>query len=319
MVFGLAIASLSFLYPLLSVDRSRSAENLRLFALHKDALVSSVVLFGLSPFDTRSRNLFINGYRLGLYVVLFGCVALAAAGLVRRIRERTLRSGDAMLVLSVVLLLAIPILPPSMNGSDYFAQRLMIIPWLGAITAAGGFARPERLVQVVPLFAVVLAILMLVPAETFFRPVARELAGLESQPLPLHSKGLAMMDPSMLKGVRVQHQLGFNPYLWSGALPIRRADDVMLNSPFMDQKITPLMPAAGADLLINQMSSPEQAEHLINGNIDLAVLPSDVRAELLASSGFVVYVGSPSTAVSASLSRYKCAAHGWYSVCLAGS
>jgi hypothetical protein len=316
MIVSLAIELMCFVYPLLSVDRSRSAANLRLFALHKDALISSVVLFGLSPFDTRSRNLFINAYRLGLYALLFACLALAAGGLLRRFRERTLRSSDAMLLLAVALLLAIPILPPSMNGSDYFATRLMIIPWLAAIVAAAGYAAPERLNRIVPVLAVVLAIFTLVPAEIFFRPVAKQLAGLEMQPLPAHSEGLAMMDPAMLKGVRVQHQLGFNPYLWSGALPIRRADDVMLNSPFMDQKITPLMPAAGGDLLIARMPSADEAERLINGNIDLLVLPPAVRSGLLASTRFVVYVGTPGDAVSQSLAAYHCASHDWYLICL---
>ena len=316
MLVGLAVEFISFMYPLLSVDRSRSAANLRLFALHKDAVVSSLVLFGLSPFDTRSKNLFINGYRLGLYALLFGCLLLAACGLLRRFRERTLRSSDAMLTLAVALLLAIPILPPAMNGSDYFAIRLMIIPWLAAIVAAAGYATPARFNRVVPVFAVLLAMFTLVPAEMFFRPVAKQLAGLEMQPLPLHSRGLAMMDPAMLKGVRVQHQLGFNPYLWSGALPIRRADDVMLNSPFMDQKITPLMPAAGGDLLINRMSSADEAERLINGNINLPALPPAVRSGLLASTGFVVYVGTPDYAASQSLAAYHCASHDWYWICL---
>ncbi len=314
MLFSLAAAILSFLYPLLSVDRSRSAANLRLFALHTDAVVSSVVLFGLSPFDTRSKNVFINGYRLGLYVLLFGCLALAAAGFLRRFRERALQPSDTMLLLAIALLLAIPILPPAMNGSDFFAQRLMIVPWLAAIAAASANPRPPRFVAV---FAVLLALLTLVPAEMFFRPVARQLAALEEQALPQHSEGLAIMDPAMLRTVRVQHQLGFNPYLWSGALPIRRADDVMLNSPFMDQKITPLMPAPGGDLLIDQMQSPAEAERLINGNVDLLVLPAAVRSRLLASSGFVVYVGMPNAAVSQSLAGYTCASHGWYMVCLA--
>jgi hypothetical protein len=221
-----------------------------------------------------------------------------------------------MLVLAVLLLLAIPILPPAMNGSDYFATRLMVFPWLAAIAAAAGYPKPERFTRVVPAFAVLLAALTLVPAEIFFRPVARELAGLEMQALPAHSEGLAMMDPAMLKAVRVQHQLGFNPYLWSGALPIRRADDVMLNSPFMDQKITPLMPAAGGALLINQMASADEAEHLINGNIDLLALPQPVRSRLLASTAFVVYIGAPSDAVSERLARYHCEGHGWYLVCL---
>src|SRR6202044_90617 len=77
MFFGLAIACLSFLYPLASVDRSRSVANLRGLSLHKDALISSLALFGISPFDTRARNLVINCYRLELYALLLGCLALA--------------------------------------------------------------------------------------------------------------------------------------------------------------------------------------------------------------------------------------------------
>ena len=64
--------------PLASVDRSRSASNLLGFGLHRDALISSLALFGISPFDTRSKNLFVNFYRLGLYALLLGCLALAA-------------------------------------------------------------------------------------------------------------------------------------------------------------------------------------------------------------------------------------------------
>jgi hypothetical protein len=94
---------------------------------------------------------------------------------------------------------------------------------------------------------------------------------------------------------------------------------VMLNSPFMDQKITPLMPSTGGDLMINQMSSADEAEHLINGNIDLLVLPQVVRSRVLSSAGFVVYVGTPNDAVSKSLAGYRCTSHDWYLVCLQSS
>jgi hypothetical protein len=322
---GLAIASLSFLYPLASVDRSRSASNLHGFGLHRDALISSLALFGISPFDTRAKNLFINGYRLGLYALLLGCLALATAGLLARWRARQLRPSDSMLLLAVAILLAIPILPGAMNGSDFFAQRLMIFPWLGAIAAASGYTTTRRWERIAPAFAIVLTLLTLLPAEIFFRPVARQLVALENQPLPQHLGGLAILDPAMLKAVRVQHELGFNPYLWSGALPFLRANDVMLNSPFMDQKITPLMPAPGGNLLIDHMHSPEEAERLINGNVDLPALPPATRAALLASTGVVILVGTP-TDVSQGLApltgervaaEYACTSYDWYLVCLA--
>jgi hypothetical protein len=321
--FGLAVACFSFLYPLASVDRSRSASNLLGFGLHKDALITSLALFGISPFDTRSKNLFINCYRLGLYALLLGCLALAAEGLLSRWRARQLRPSDSMLIMTVAILFAIPVLPASMNGSDFFSQRLMIFPWLGAIAAASATTR--RLAHIAPLFAIILTLTTLLPAEIFFRPVAHQLADLEHQPLPQHTEGLAILDPAMLKAVRVQHQLGFNPYLWSGALPLLHADDVMLNSPFMDQKITPLMPAAGGDLLIDQMSSPDQAERIINGNVDLPALPPPLRSKLLDSTRVIVFVGTPAALQQGltpligteSAVNYACTSHAWYLVCSA--
>jgi hypothetical protein len=307
---NLAFACICFLYPLASVDRSRSASNLHLFGLHKDALISSLALFGVSPFDTRARNLFINGYRLALCALLVFCVVLAAEGLTGRWRRRELSSADAMLFLSVAILLAIPILPSSMNGSDFFSQRLMVIPWLGAIAAAGATTR--RIARWAPAFAVGLAMLTLVPAEMFFRPVARQLAALEQQSLPAHAAGLALLDPAMLKTARVEHQLGFSPYLWSGVLPFLHAGDVMLNSPFMDQTITPLMPSRGSELLISRMGSAEEAERVINGNLDLPSMPAEMRGPLLDSTKFVVLVGKQAHL------PFPCEDYGWYLVCRRG-
>ena len=174
-----------------------------------------------------------------------------------------------------------------------------------------------------PLFAVVLTFTTLLPAEIFFRPVAHQLFALEHEPLPEHAQGLALLDPAMLKAVRVQHQLGFNPYLWSGALPFLHADDVMLNSPFMDQKITPLMPAPGGDLLIDHMSSPEEAERLINGNIELPALPPKMRSPCSLPPGWWCLLGyrrmwnkdwGPLAGDSLA-AHYACTDHTWYLVC----
>jgi hypothetical protein len=318
---ALAIAILCLLYPLASVDRSRSAANLHGFGLHKDALIGGLALFGISPFDTRAKNLMINGYRLALCVLLLACLALAAEGLRARWRARQLRSSDSMLILTVLILVAIPILPSSMNGSDFFSRRLMVFCWLGAIVAAS--ATKRRMSAVAPVFAVLLTGLTVLPAEIFMRPVARQLFALEQQRLPQHAGGLALLDPAMLKEVRVDRQIGFNPYLWSGVLPFLHADDIMLNSPFMDQKITPLMPAPGGDLLIDHVSSPEQAERIINGNLDLPSLSPEMRSTLLASTQVVVFVGVPD-AVKQGLAplmggelagQYSCTSHEWYLVC----
>src|ERR1700753_2376220 len=113
----------------------------------------------------------------------------------------------------------------------------------------------------------------------------------------------------MLKTARVEHQLGFSPYLWSGVLPFLHAEDVMLNSPFMDQTITPLMPARGSDLLISHMGSAEEAERVINGNLDLPSMPVEIRGPLLDSTKFVVLVGKQGDL------PFPCVDYGWYLVC----
>jgi hypothetical protein len=322
-IFAFAVACLSFLYPLASADRSRSVANLHSTALHTDSLVSSIVLAGVSPFDTRATNPLIDLYRLGLYAILFGCLGLAARGLVGRWRARTLDPGDTMLLGAVAVLIAIPILPPEMNGSDYFAQRLMIFPWLAAIAAASHYRSPSRLQRIAPAFAVVMTALTLLPAEIFIRPVARQLASLESQPLPEVAGGLALLDPAMLKAVRVQHQLGFNPYLWSGVLPFVHANDVMLNSPWMDLTIMPVKATEGGDLLIDEVSSTSQAAHIINGNIDLPAMPTALRTPLLASAKVIVFVAVPADVQqglaplvgAGQAARYTCTDHAWYLVC----
>src|ERR1700761_6102323 len=60
-LMGLAFAGLCFLSTLGSVDRSRSASNLRGFGVHTNTLIGSLALSGISPFDTRARSLLING------------------------------------------------------------------------------------------------------------------------------------------------------------------------------------------------------------------------------------------------------------------
>jgi hypothetical protein len=321
--YALGFTCLSFLYPLFSADRSRAVSNLHAFALHKSAIISSLVLYGISPFDTRSKDPLINLYRLGIYALLFVPAALAASGLRQRWRLKCLRPADSMLFGAAALWLAIPILPPTMNGSDYFSPRLMIFPWLAVIAAAGAYTKPERLRRLAPAFALVLAAITLLAADIFFRPVSHQLATIEAQSLPKQSEGLAMLDPAMLKATRIEHQLGFNPYLWSGVLPFIHENDIMLNSPWMDLTIMPVKVVAGSDLMVNEMSSPEQAATLINGNIDLTRLTPEMLTPLIDSTKFIVYVAVPKDVrrglapllPSALASRYACTDHNWYLVC----
>jgi hypothetical protein len=86
------------------------------------------------------------------------------------------------------------------------------------------------------------------------------------------------------------------------------------------------MPAPGGDLLIDRMSSPDEAERLINGNVDLPALPAAIRSPLLESTRVVIFVGVPADLeqgltplIGQDLAaKYACTSHGWYLVCAAG-
>jgi hypothetical protein len=73
------------------------------------------------------------------------------------------------------------------------------------------------------------------------------------------------------------------------------------------------------------MSSPDQAERVINGNVDLPALPPPLRSKLLASTRVIVFVGTPAALQQGlapligteSAVNYACTSHAWYLVCSA--
>jgi hypothetical protein len=90
-------------------------------------------------------------------------------------------------------------------------------------------------------------------------------------------------------------------------------------------KISPLMAAPGGDLLIHQISAPEEAERLINGNVNLPSLAPELRSSLLASTRLVVFIGVPATLEQGLApltgkdlaAGYACSSYAWYLVCSA--
>jgi hypothetical protein len=69
-LFTLAAAAI----PLLDMDRSQTHSTLSEFGLHSRVVAAHILLYGFSPYNTRSHSLWINAYRLCVYAVFAGCV-----------------------------------------------------------------------------------------------------------------------------------------------------------------------------------------------------------------------------------------------------
>ena len=248
------------------------------------------------PYDPRSRGFLINAFRLILYMVILGSIAIAARGLVKRFRQHTLEGGDTFLISSLLLLVAVPIIPEEMNGSSYFASRMMIFAVLGCLISAARHPFVDvRLRQSVLTLAAVSAIFSLLMANHYFRPVSYQLSALEHEPLPPGTKGLVLSDPDGLFG-SMESTLGLGavvPYGWAGALPVTYSNSEILNPPWLDLTIMPLVAQPHGALETNLLTPQERV--VIggpnDGSMDFMARPE--RDALLAESAYVVFTGSP--------------------------
>jgi hypothetical protein len=318
----------AFSFPAASIDRTRSASTFAAFGLHPQQLAKQIALFGLSPYYAASLRAWINLYRVSLYLVLAGSFLLGALSLRDALRARAQRKQTANLsqtfFLSALLLAALlTVLPDYVNGSGFFGTRMMVLVWVGLMAAAAGYrqlsARAETWLTAV---AVLFALISLVTAEVYFRPIARDLHALEQESLPSARQGIVLLGPHLDDYARRARQVAFDPYAWAGALPFTRADDVILDSPWIDQKITPLQAVPGSPLLVDDIRMTEFS--LTDPPFRPgASLPGSRQQQQFADSSVIIFAGDPaeiragigSQLLPGQVDAIHCVSHTWYMVC----
>jgi hypothetical protein len=150
------------------------------------------------------------------------------------------RNGRLWLCLAIVLLVALPFIPPDLNGSHLFRDRLPIVVCLAAFAAASsGPALSPRLQKALALYAVFAALLAVGLANSKLRPVARRIAAVDRMPPPAFGPVALMLtaDKNNFKDL-----LLFGPYEWAEVHYIRRNHGVLLNTPWLDLPILPIGP-----------------------------------------------------------------------------
>ncbi len=204
-------------------------------------------------------------YRLSVYVVLLLPLALGVTHAIRRPAPRLPR----WLIFAVVLILALPFIPPDLNASHLFRDRLLIVAWIAAIAAgSSSIELSRRGCTAVVTYAVIAALGVLWVANHYLRPVAQRIAEVESVPLDHHGP-VGLVLPAATQ--TLDGQLFFDPYKWAGAHFVRRANGVLLNTPWLDLPIIPIAAREG---------------HLLTGRViamDIEAY-SNLRQDLLAST-----------------------------------
>ncbi len=139
--------------------------------------------------------------------------------------------------------------------------------------------------------------------------------------------GSLLFDDTQDEYVRFERQLAFDPYKWAGILPFVREGSVALDTPWIDQKITPVAAAPGGPELVDDISltrGSARTHPLVAGRS----LPWYAEARIVRESSFLMYSGTP-TALKRGLlgqlsaeeaAKYTCAQpQSWYLLCISGA
>jgi hypothetical protein len=229
-----ACASMS--YVLLFTQANKVKQNLLLHIHPLLSLKQYAALYGLGLFARMSAATLL--YTALLIAIFLTSLLLAARSFFRRKQERRWHAADALFLATVGLLIVLPFVPDTMNGGFYFNNRLLIFAWCGAIAAAsGGAVLGSPLRVLLPSLGYAALIVTLIVAQVRIAPEARRAAVAETAPIAEMGESAILMPATSYEA---DPALRFRPLEWSAARYFRRADDVMLDAPFLDMATMPI-------------------------------------------------------------------------------
>ncbi len=263
--------------------------------------------------------------RLVWLLVLAGVVVLLA----RSLREwrgagaEVSSSGLAWAAVCGMFVAALPFLPDDVGGGHNFAYRMMLYVWVSAFLGASlwsgraGWMGMDRLRVVAVGVAVVLTGMTLVLAQRTIRPAAVAIGAAPDLPAEARGEaGLLLTVPRYREArVAARSRLSFDPFQWAGAGLFRRADAVLLDSPWLEEGVLPV--GAGASLPAAQLRGS-----LVEDDRRLRVAMEEtagVRSTMLRGARFAVVVNgwdARPTAPDPLLRGWTCRQEQWYAFCV---
>ncbi len=327
---GLALAAIvfclvAFQVPAAALQKHAATSVFADMGFHARIAAQCLLLAGVSPFYTVTHSVLPNLYRLILYAVFAGALLLAARALRQNWLRRQLGFGDTFFLSTLLLMCAIPLLPDYVNGSGFFSTRMVVLLWMGALVAASGVHSLSPAAQrALRVAGVACAAISLLAAQVYFAPVARQLAQAEHPSIPVNQRGLVLNGPDLDNYVHHRYQVAFDPFAWGTALAFVQSNDVILDSPWIDQNIAPLQAVPGSPLLVDDI----RMTHLSKtdpGFLPGASLPMSREHRLVQASTVLLYADTPQELEKGigeqippgDAARFQCSPQGWYLVCIA--
>lgn len=228
----------------------------------------------------------LRTYRVILLMALIIPLGIAVFQMIAHGRGRSWTRADGALVLAVVAILVLPFVPHDLNGSHFFAERLLFVVWLLPMFAASGGAERGRRARLAAVVFVVIGQAIILPlTDAKLRPEAAAIAAADNAPGPIAAKpgevGLVIDDERPMAS---PPGLSFGPYLWGAVNILRHDNAVMANTPWLDLAIIPL---GARQRLPLQGLRPEELEFPSILRNHLMEEPG-VRKHLLSSIDFVL-------------------------------
>jgi hypothetical protein len=180
-------------------------------------------------------------YRLGITLVFAGALFVAIRYGLPLLRHRRGDWPSIWLLFTLLFMALLPAIPTELNGSYYFAWRLLFLLYLCVVTASSiAMERPGPLRIALLAGAVLVTLLNVRLAFRLISPQARLIATLRDAPVvsAAGKPGMAMW----AAGAWRPQNLTFNPDQWSAATYFREHNLVLFNTSWIYVNIIPIKP-----------------------------------------------------------------------------
>lgn len=279
----------SLIYVSRFTDRQRIEHNTtgsaitNFAAFLRFAKLSPLAIFAGPRWDTYC-------YRLCLYLILAGAVLIATKSFLNSPKERPrILSVTPWMTMTIFLPFILMVIPRDLNGSHFFADRLLLIVWMSGLLAASAHGVMTKASQMTLATIATLVMLgTLLMANQRLRPISKIVAQQRSNPF-VERPGSAAIDFGTASAPALSstsEQVSFNPYLFSHAQAFTDQDTVLLNRPWLDLPILPLAPKS---IMLNNSFSPDVLNSPHELLVSLQQAAPMKRQTILSTAQFLIF------------------------------
>lgn len=248
-VIALCSASALFLY-IKAFSHSGTLWNYELLADAQQKLMRIIDVFHTWDELPLMVSSFNNAAAIALVIatVIAGWVAL------RESRSRKITRSQLVVGWAFLILVGLPFLPHTINGSGFFVERFSIWPPLLLFAGMAAADLPRKTGMFIGVIGVLITLLCTGVLDSYVRPVAREI---DTRSIPAgRMKGERMMS---INNSSRRGELMFNPYDFAATRFIDRGGAILVDAPWMYLEIM-ILDDIGPHMRVDQNRGPQVME-----------------------------------------------------------